>query len=48
MKKIIWTGLLMLALWEAIFGVAPTPPPHTSTVDSDCGASMDPTGGCRR
>ncbi len=47
MRKVIWTALLMLALWQAIFGATPTPPPHTATLDGDCGSFVDPTGGCR-
>ena len=36
-------------LVEAIFGAnpGPTPPPNTTNVDNDCGAYIDPTGGCR-
>lgn len=36
-------------LWEAIVGATPKlpPPPGTTILDGDCGAAMDPTGGCR-
>jgi len=42
--------------WEALVGLVevilvadqkPVSPPSTTTLDSDCGAGMDPTGGCR-
>jgi hypothetical protein len=47
MRNVVWAALVLLALWEAIAGTTPTPPPHTATLDSDCGAGIDPTGGCR-
>jgi hypothetical protein len=43
--------------WEALVGLVevivvadqkPASPPSTTTLDNDCGAGMDPTGGCRR
>jgi hypothetical protein len=33
-------------LWEAIFGATPTTNPQPSIL-GDCGAGIDPTGGCR-
>ena len=48
MKQITWTALVLLALWQALFGAtpAPAPPPHTGTLAGDCGSFIDPTGGC--
>ena len=42
-----WAALVDLV--EAILGAnpAPTPPPNTTTSDTDCGSFIDPTGGCR-
>jgi len=41
-----WEALADLV--EAIFTADPKPtPPPSSTVDSDCGSFIDPTGGCR-
>lgn len=41
-----WEALADLV--EVIFasGPKPTPPPETTNADGDCGAGMDPTGGC--
>lgn len=41
-----WEALADLV--EAVFAGSPkpTPPPETTTADGDCGAAMDPTGGC--
>jgi len=37
------------ALWgkDLILPTAPAPPPGGVTTQGDCGASIDPTGGCR-
>jgi hypothetical protein len=42
-----WATLADLA--QAIFAPdqKPASSPSTTTLDSDCGAGMDPTGGCR-
>lgn len=50
------SGAWLASYWEAladlvevIFGADPKPtPPPTTTIDNDCGAGIDPTGGCRR
>ena len=41
----VWNALTNLM--SAIFAPAPEPTPPPSIMGGDCGAAMDPTGGCR-